>query len=128
MTAPGTRRANFRLGAKAAMAERFKRQISSTRVRDFLEVHQGSCGEGESNEAQDSSNYLCSRSYGPKMGSVGKPSPSKSSATRGNWFLRDRGGGQIARVSKRGVRLAGSNEFAQSKQAAGRKRIATGTF
>jgi hypothetical protein len=50
-----------------------------------------------------------------------KPSPSRSSEARGIWFLRDRKGGQIARVSKSGVRFAGSMKFATPKRSAGRK-------
>lgn len=59
---------------------------------------------------------------GHKAASDAKPSPSRSSQTRGIWFLRDRQGGQIARVSKSGVRLAGSTKFAKPKRPVGRKR------
>ena len=59
---------------------------------------------------------------GRKGASDAKPSPSRSSQARGIWFLRDRQGGQIARVSKSGVRLAGSTEFAKLKRPAVRRR------
>jgi hypothetical protein len=57
-------------------------------------------------------------SYGPT--SDAKPSPTASNTTRGTWYLRDRKGGQIARVSKSGVRFAGSNQLAHKKRGARR--------
>lgn len=51
-----------------------------------------------------------------------KPSPSRSNEARGIWFLRDRKGEQVARVSKSGVRLAGSNRFSRLKRSDGRRR------
>jgi hypothetical protein len=42
-----------------------------------------------------------------------KPSPSQSTKVRGTWYLRDRKGEMIARVSTAGVRFAGSNRFAR---------------
>ena len=51
-----------------------------------------------------------------------KPSPSRSNEARGTWYLRDRQGDQVARVSKRGVRLAGSNRFARATRSARRNR------
>ena len=53
-----------------------------------------------------------------------KPSPSRSNQARGTWYLRDRRGDQIARVSTAGVRFAGSNSFARAKQGVRRKRRA----
>jgi hypothetical protein len=46
-------------------------------------------------------------------GILAKPSPSKSHLTRGTWYLRDRQSEMVARVSRRGVRFAGTNEFAR---------------
>jgi len=55
------------------------------------------------------------QNYSPRP--AAKPSPSQSSATHGTWYLRDRKGDQVARVSGSGVRFAGSNEFAHKKGA-----------
>jgi hypothetical protein len=55
------------------------------------------------------------QNYSPRP--AAKPSPSQSSATHGTWYLRDRKGNQVARVSGSGVRFAGSNEFAHKKGA-----------
>lgn len=44
-----------------------------------------------------------------------KPSPSQSNEARGIWFLRDRKGEQIARISKGGVRFAGSMKFVRKR-------------
>ena len=60
---------------------------------------------------------------GRREASHAKPSPSRSSEARGIWFLRDRKGEQVARVSKGGVRLAGSNRFSRPKRSASRKRV-----
>ena len=60
------------------------------------------------------------QSYGAT--SDAKPSPSQSNETHGTWYLRDRKGGQVARVSRSGVRFAGSNELAHKKQGARRAR------
>jgi hypothetical protein len=46
-------------------------------------------------------------------GMQAKPSPSQSTQVRGTWYLRDRKGEMIARVSMGGVRFAGSNRFAR---------------
>src|SRR5450755_2672122 len=63
--------------------------------------------------------YLkAAQSYGPT--SDAKPSPSQSNETRGTWYLRDRKGNQVARVSKSGVRFAGSNELAHKTKIARR--------
>jgi hypothetical protein len=59
--------------------------------------------------------------YGTKNSKAGrqtngtqqKPSPSQSTFVRGTWYLRDRKGEMIARVTDRGVRFAGSNRFAR---------------
>jgi hypothetical protein len=58
------------------------------------------------------------QSYGPT--SDAKPSPSQSNETHGTWYLRDRKGNQVARVSRSGVRFAGSNELAHTKKGARR--------
>jgi hypothetical protein len=58
------------------------------------------------------------QSYGPT--SDAKPSPSQSNETHGTWYLRDRKGDQVARVSRSGVRFAGSNELAHKKKGARR--------
>ena len=55
------------------------------------------------------------QTYGATPGA--KPSPSQSNETHGTWYLRDRKGNQVARVSGSGVRFAGSNEFAHKKGA-----------
>src|SRR5258708_26858412 len=57
------------------------------------------------------------QSYGPT--SDAKPSPSQSNETHGTWYLRDRKGDQVARVSRSGVRIAGSNELARKKNGPG---------
>jgi hypothetical protein len=60
------------------------------------------------------------QSHGPT--SDAKPSPSQSNETHGTWYLRDRKGNQVARVSRSGVRFAGSNELAHKKKGARRAR------
>ena len=60
------------------------------------------------------------QSYGPT--SDAKPSPSQSNETHGTWYLRDRKGDQVARVSRSGVRFAGSNELAHKKKGTRRAR------
>jgi hypothetical protein len=63
---------------------------------------------------------MAAESYGPT--SDAKPSPTASNVSHGTWYLRDRKGGQIARVSRSGVRFAGSNELAHKKRGARRGR------
>jgi hypothetical protein len=60
------------------------------------------------------------QNYGPT--SDAKPSPSQSNETHGTWYLRDRKGNQVARVSRSGVRFAGSNELAHKKKDTRRAR------
>ena len=64
--------------------------------------------------------FKAAQSYGPT--SDAKPSPSQSNETHGTWYLRDRKGDQVARVSRSGVRFAGSNELAHKKKGARRAR------
>jgi hypothetical protein len=64
--------------------------------------------------------FKAAQSYGPT--SDAKPSPSQSNETHGTWYLRDRKGNQVARVSRSGVRFAGSNELAHTKKGARRAR------
>jgi hypothetical protein len=59
------------------------------------------------------------QNYGPT--SDAKPSPSQSNETHGTRYLRDRKGDQVARVSRSGVRFAGSNELAHKKKKAARR-------
>jgi hypothetical protein len=67
------------------------------------------------------STYIkAAQSYGSTTDA--KPSPSQSNETHGTWYLRDRKGNQIARVSRSGVRFAGSNELAHKKKGARRAR------
>jgi hypothetical protein len=58
------------------------------------------------------------QSYGRT--SDAKPSPSQSNETHGTWYLRDRKGDQVPRVSRSDVRFAGSNELAHKKKGARR--------
>jgi len=54
-----------------------------------------------------------SKSRSRSNGTQSKPSPSQSTQVRATWYLRDRKGEMIARVSTAGVRFAGSNRFAR---------------
>src|SRR6266567_3218202 len=67
-----------------------------------------------------SAHIKAAQNFGPT--SDAKPSPSQSNETHGTWYLRDRKGDQVARVSRSGVRFVGSNELAHKRKGPRRAR------